>query len=129
MSVFDLINRVATRGELLNLLRKTEEQRAHLDRELSNLKEEVRVARKEWVGDDAGHLPLCEALGKVREDMDKRADEAEEDGAKLRQRIQEIRDAVDLLKSSMRSDGNGAHDCRTGEWSTFLEIAELALSA
>jgi len=47
-----------------------------IERELAALKEEVHLARKEWVGDDFGHLPLSEALGKVREDMDKRADEA-----------------------------------------------------
>ena len=34
MSVFNLINRVATREELIELLRKTEEQRAELERKM-----------------------------------------------------------------------------------------------
>lgn len=39
--VFNLINRVATRDELLDLLRKTEEQRADLERDNTRLREEL----------------------------------------------------------------------------------------
>jgi hypothetical protein len=61
-----------------------------LERELSDLKEEVRLARKEWVGDDFDYLPLSEALGKVREMMDKRADESDEENMMLRIKLNNL---------------------------------------
>jgi hypothetical protein len=45
---------------------------------LDALEAEVREARRAWIGDDFGHLPLKEAIGAMREFYQTRAEQAEQ---------------------------------------------------
>ena len=48
-----------------------------LETELAHLRAEVSEARRAWLGDDYGHLPLIEALEKFRSDSDAESDRAD----------------------------------------------------
>ena len=71
--------------------------------ELARLRAEVREARRAWLGDDYGHLPLIEALEKFRSDSDAQSDRADV----LYQRSCEVEHAlraeVDALKQCIES--------------------------
>ena len=71
--------------------------------ERDQLRAEVSEARRAWLGDDYGHLPLIEALEKFRSDSDAQSDRADV----LYQRSCEVEHAlraeVDALKQCIES--------------------------
>jgi len=69
------------------LPRRPDDVPAELAAELTALKEEVRQARRQWIGDDAGHLPLAEAIEFVRD----------RDRAELAALVRELREALDFV--------------------------------
>lgn len=52
---------------------------AVLAAEVRRLREEIRQARRAWLGDDYGHLPLIDAMEKYRNDTDARVEKLKSD--------------------------------------------------
>ena len=89
----------STEGHLL----KTIQQQA----ELARLRAEVSEARRAWLGDDYGHLPLIEALEKFRSDSDAESDRADV----LYQRSCEVEHKLRAEVERLKALGSWAHTC------------------
>jgi hypothetical protein len=77
-----------TPAELLKERDEWEAEATRLHGELESLQAEVRQARRQWIGDDAGHLPLAEAIEFVR---DREAAELLKERGEARQQMDEWR--------------------------------------
>jgi len=75
--------------------------------ERDQLRAEVSEARRAWLGDDYGHLPLIEALEKFRSDSDAQSDRADV----LYQRSCEVEHALRAEVERLNALGSWAHTC------------------
>lgn len=78
---WSLLNTWGGTPEIIHEFIKGQQNRIHycqdLETELTRLRAEVSEARRAWLGDDYGHLPLIEALEKFRSDSDAESDRAD----------------------------------------------------
>ncbi len=103
-----------------------------LETELAQLRAEVSEARRAWLGDDYGHLPLIEALEKFRSDSDAESERADvlyqrscEVEHKLRAEVERLKGALALGQENCDSIYNDMRKERT-ELTARAERAEAA---
>ena len=97
--------------------------------ERDQLRAEVREARRAWLGDDYGHLPLIEALEKFRSDSDAKSDRADV----LYQRACEVEHALraenDEMRVQIEAHKGGSCQCADDEACAHVRRAERAEAA
>ena len=85
--------------------------------ERDQLRAEVSEARRAWLGDDYGHLPLIEALEKFRSDSDAESDRADVLYQRSCEVEHKLRAEVERLKatlSAIEEDGTSEHNAAVG---------------
>jgi hypothetical protein len=110
---------IAEAGTVTNATGRTP---AELAAELAELKEEIRQARRQWIGDDAGHLPLADAIQFVR---DREAAELLKERDDARKQMDEWR--TNCLKIRERSEAQKAENERLAALVRELREALSAL--
>ena len=95
--------------------------------ERDQLRAEVGEARRAWLGDDYGHLPLIEALEKFRSDSDAQSDRADV----LYQRSCEVEHAlraeVERLKELLRIESASAQHALAAAERAEAKLHDLSL--
>jgi len=99
----------ATNRTPAELLKERDEWEAEAERlkgELDEIKEEVRQARRKWIGDDAGHLSLAQAIEFVRDRDRADLDEWEAEAVKLKYTLFQLRKALDCIAVNPKLAGH-----------------------